>query len=766
MEQIRITEDVVERISEFIKDTPEVTRYGLSRQVCEWIEWKGVDGRPKDMSCRAALLKLHRQGKIQLPEARPFYIPKSDRGKQLCAETKQEIKGALAEIGPIELVEVTGGSELSRQWDGLMQEHHYLGSGPLCGAQIRYLIKSKAGWLGGISFSGASWKLKDRDEWIGWSDEEREGNLQKVVCNSRFLILPWVKVPHLASHVLGQSARRLPADWKRRYGYEPVLLETFLEEGRFKGTSYRAANWQKIGRTQGRGRQDRNHTEELSLKGIYVYPLKKRFREELSAKGEPIQRRPTQPVVEPMDWAEEEFGGVELGDDRLKQRLLTLARDFSARPVANIPQACGSRAGTKAAYRFFENPETNMQKILKPHYEATTRRIRQHPIVLAVQDTTALDYSAHPATEGLGHIGTSKENSWGLLLHGTMAYNLEGTPLGLMDVQCWARDREDYGKKARAKKTPIERKESMKWLKSVRAAQEVSKEAPDVKIISVGDREADIYELFSETGGKVDLLVRAKYNRAVEAEAGHLWQHMEAQPAAGIQEVQIPHRGNRPGRTADMEVRYSKVTIKPPQGKAHMATIELYAVWSKEKETVPGNTPLQWMLLTTLPVESFEEACEKVRWYVLRWGIEVYHRTLKSGCKIENRQLATANSLESCLAIDLVVAWRIYHLMKLGREIPGAPCTVYFQDEEWKALVAYVTRNPYPPKQTPTLNEVIRMVATLGGFQGRKSDGNPGTQTLWLGIQRLDDITEIWKVMVSAVPQLRRNTVSSRRGCG
>jgi len=317
MEQIRITENVAERISEYIKNTPEVTRYGLSHQVCEWLEWKDVDGRPKDMSCRAALLKLHRQGKIQLPEARPFHIAKSYRGEQLCAETKQTIKGRLTEIGPIELVEVTGGSELSRQWDGLMQAHHYLGSGPLCGAQIRYLIKSKAGWLGGISFSGASWKLKDRDQWIGWSDEEREAGLKKLVCNSRFLILPWVKVPHLASHVLGHSARRLPADWKRRYGYGPLLLETFIEEGRFKGTSYRAANWQQIGKTQGRGRQDRKHTKELSLKGIYVYPLKKRFREELSAKGEPLQRR-TPAVVEPMDWAEEEFGGADLGDDRLK----------------------------------------------------------------------------------------------------------------------------------------------------------------------------------------------------------------------------------------------------------------------------------------------------------------------------------------------------------------------------------------------------------------------------------------------------------------
>jgi len=153
------------------------------------------------------------------------------------------------------------------------------------------------------------------------------------------------------------------------------------------------------------------------------------------------------------------------------------------------------------------------------------------------------------------------------------------------------------------------------------------------------------------------------------------------------------------------------------------------------------------MLLTTLEVKDFEQACEKLIWYTKRWGIEIYHRTLKSGCKIENRQLGNVERLETCLAIDMVVAWRIYHLTKLGRETPDLPCTVFFEDSEWQALVCFVHKIPIPPEKPPSLKEAVRMVASLGGFLGRKSDGEPGTQTTWLGLQRLDDITAMWVVM-------------------
>ena len=183
---------------------------------------------------------------------------------------------------------------------------------------------------------------------------------------------------------------------------------------------------------------------------------------------------------------------------------------------------------------------------------------------------------------------------------------------------------------------------------------------------------------------------------------------------------------------------------------------------AQEQNTPPGVKPLEWMLLTTVPVTCLEDAVERLTWYARRWGIEVWHRTLKSGCRIEKRQLGDSDRIEACLAIDLVVAWRIYYLTKLGREVPQAPCTVYFEDVEWKALVAFTTKNPIAPIQPPTLREMIRLVATLGGFLGRKCDGEPGAQTLWLGLQRLDDIVAMWKVMVDAT----QVQVSSKRPSG
>jgi hypothetical protein len=157
------------------------------------------------------------------------------------------------------------------------------------------------------------------------------------------------------------------------------------------------------------------------------------------------------------------------------------------------------------------------------------------------------------------------------------------------------------------------------------------------------------------------------------------------------------------------------------------------------------------MLLSTMPVNTFDQAIEKLHWYARRWGIEVLHRTLKSGCRIEQRQLGQADRLEACLAIDLVVAWRIFHLTKLGREVQQPPCTVYFEEAEWKALMVFTTRNPVPPEKPPSLRQAIHRVAGLGGFLGRKGDGEPGTQTLWLGLQRLDDIVAMWRVMSDMV---------------
>lgn len=746
----------------------QLSRRELSKRFCHRFNFKSSNGRPKEMSCRKALAQLVQKQKIRLPEVKS---PIPAKPKLVAPKVPSlKIQGSLDSWGPVELVLVPKArSVLGKTWNQLAR-YHPLGPGPLCGAQLRYLIGCKSGeWLGLLSFSAAAWALADRDRWIGWSQPAKKINLNKMVCNSRFLILPWVKIPHLASHVLSQVCGRLARDWKERYGLEPVLVETFVQAP-YAGRCYAGANWKQIGQTKGRGRQDAARDQQKPCKKIWVYPLKKNFQQCLleAVVEEPRSAVPRPKPAPGADWAEVEFAGVNLPDKRLDKRLLMLVRAFYGQPQANIPEAFqGHRAATKGAYRFLEHAEVTMDQILAPHSRSTTERAACCPTVLAVQDTTALDYRGLKNTEGLGPVGTSGKEGLGLWLHSTLVFNLEGTPLGLIDAQCWARDPKQMGKRHRRKELPITEKESVKWLKSFQATQELQKNCPQTLVVNVADRESDVFELFDlarPSAGQPHLLIRANWNRGLEAQEQLLWDKVGSLAPAGRLELQVPRRGPQPARVAQLEVRFSAVNLRPPSRLGKMAPVELYAIEATEVGVPPGIEPLQWRLLTTLPVETFEQAVEKLQWYAKRWGIEVFHRTLKSGCQIEERQLGHADQIESCLAIDLVVAWRIFHLCKLGREIPEAPCTVFFEEAEWKALVAYVTKKH--PEKPPTLRQAQRMTASLGGFLGRKGDGEPGTQTLWLGIQKLDIITATWIAFNAMYPDRIKQAVSGNQNYG
>jgi hypothetical protein len=743
---------VLERIDALVREQLELTRAGLAREVCRWLSWRQPHGALCAASCRVALGQLEQRGVLKLPAARRRIVrlkPAVAAGPSLLRCTPLE--GALQALGSIELVPVASHrSPEALLWKEMIAAHHYCGYQPLVGAQIRYLVRCDLGWLGALGFSAAARHLRDRDRWIGWSPSARRAHRQKVVANSRFLLLPWVKVGNLASKVLSLASERLPADWQAKYGYRPLLLETFVEEERFAGTCYQAANWHCVGHTTGRGRQDRDRTRRVPVKAIYVYPLAADWQAELCR--EPLRSRAPLPAiaVEEAGWAEREFGADWRGDCRLQRRLVSLAQDFYAHPQANLPQACGTRARTKAAYRLLDHDQLTLRQLMRAHATSTVERMSEHAVVLAVQDTTSLNYSSHHDTEGLGPIGNKKNGPQGLLLHDTLAFTPEGLPLGLLDVQVWARSKESFGKKTRRAQLPIEQKESFKWLASFTAAAAAQSELPQTQVVSVGDREADVYELFHLALSRVDhphLLVRAEHDRLIADGHQHLWEKVAAEPVAGFQEVQASRRPGRAARRACLAVRFAEVELRPPKNCRHRGEpVRIWAVLAREEQPPPEGEPLEWMLLTTKPVHTGEEAAEKLRWYAQRWQIEVYHRTLKSGCRIEQRQLATVRRLENCLAIDMVVAWRIFHLARLGRETPDLPCTVYFDDLQWQALYGFLHRSPEPPAQPPTLRQAIRMVASLGGFLGRKGDGEPGTQTLWLGLQRLDDIAAAWQI--------------------
>jgi Domain of unknown function (DUF4338)/Transposase Tn5 dimerisation domain/Transposase DNA-binding len=720
-----------------------LSRYRLAKEVCERLGWKDRRGRAQEMACRKHLIGLERRGAIVLPAARRR--PPERRPAEVCPAP--QVSGRLADLGAVTLQRVSGGTPESRTWDAMMAAHHPCGRASLCGEQIRYLIcGARHGVLGGLAVSAAAWRLRGRDEWLGWDDAKRGANLTGVVCNSRFLILPTVRVAHLASHVLGQLTRRIVGDWQQAFAVRPWLMESYVEAAR-PGTAYRAANWIEVGMTAGRGRQDRTGTAHLPAKRVFLYPLSRPTLKRLCG---------ARPAPEP-NWVRQEFGGAKLGDRRLQRRLLDLAGAFFARPMANIAQACGSLARTKAAYRFFDHQRVTMDAVLEPHHQATVARMRQEVIVLAVQDSSSLNYTKHPQTQGLGPIGSRRDGAQGLILHNTLALRPDGLPLGLLDVQCWARDANTFGKKHQRHTRPIAAKESYKWIRPLTEIRAAADRCPNTRIVTVADRECDVFEFLQEAdSAHLDLLVRATEDRALQPDPGdeqvrRLWPFMESLPAAGQIALEVPRRGRQPARTALMSVRFAEVTLSPPRHKAKLPALRLWVVRSREENPPPDIKPLDWMLLTTVPVASLDDALQRMQWYTRRWGIEVFHRILKSGCRIEDRQLETADRLETCLAIDMVVAWRIHYLTWLGRATPELPCTVAFEPEQWKALVVFHTRKP-PPAQPPSLCQMILLIAQLGGFLARKSDGQPGPQTLWRGLQRLDDITAAFRSYAIAYP--------------
>ena len=263
----------MEAIRQLIACHPQWNRAKLSRAVCELLPWRRADGRSKEMSCRVAMLRMARDGLIRLPPPQKGNGNGRRRPRLTSASDPQAaVTWPASALGPLrlELVDRCRGSSL---WNELIERYHYLGWQPLPGAQMRYLAYHGDQLLAALGCGAAAWALAPRDRWIGWTAAQRQRKLDLVVNNARFLILPWVRSPNLASRLLGQVNKRLPSDWRDRYGYSPVLLETFVEQGRHRGTCYRAANWIHVGQTQGRGKMDRYTRRLLPIKDVLLPPL-------------------------------------------------------------------------------------------------------------------------------------------------------------------------------------------------------------------------------------------------------------------------------------------------------------------------------------------------------------------------------------------------------------------------------------------------------------------------------------------------------------
>jgi hypothetical protein len=448
------------------------------------------------------------------------------------------------------------------------------------------------------------------------------------------------------------------------------------------------------------------------------------------------------------EWAEAEMGSVALGDKRLNWRLVETLSKLAAQPMASIPQACEDWAATKATYRLLDNEKVKVEKIYAPHYASMRGRLVDQQVVLAVQDTTYLDFSSHPCTEGLGAIGTTKQKSRGIVVHTALLLTTRGLPLGLGSQSAWVRTEESQAlTQAQRRQQPIADKESYKWLQALSQVQENVPEG--TQVVHVGDSEADVYELFLHAQQtKSHLLVRAAQNRTLMAPAvGSLWDGMNKMPVQDTCTLSIPKRKQEPARTVELSIRFSPITLQPPRRTGtKLPHFSLYAILVQEQTPPAGVKPVAWLLLTTVPVETLADAHEQIGWYCQRWQIEIYHKTLKSGCRLEATQLETRQRILRLLALFSLIAWRLLWLTHIARHEPQAPCTLVLAEPEWRALYAHIKRTATPPAQTPTVSDVILWIAQLGGFLARRRDGAPGVTVLWRGWQRLHDITQTWLI--------------------
>ena len=471
------------------------------------------------------------------------------------------------------------------------------------------------------------------------------------------------------------------------------------------------------------------------------------------------------------EWATTEFGAIDFGDKRLTKRLIQIAGRLSEAPESPINQACGRWAETKAAYRFFQNEAVCEKDILSSHVQQTVERAKKQETLLVIQDTSYIVYTSHEKTTGLGMISeapgknvkTGSTN--GLVMHTSFAVTTKGLPIGLLDQNIFSRKSQSEELKEKKKRShninvAIEDKESIRWLSALKKTQEAVL-GSKVHVVTVCDREGDFYE-FLELAHKqtASVLVRARENRMINRSSRYcktnsrLWDTIYSLPSQGIIEVEIPARNQKPARTAKLETRFGPFRMNPPYNHIRHKTenlpdLNLNAVYVVEIHPPEGAEALEWMLLTDLPVTHFDEAVEKVRWYCLRWRIEIFHKVLKSGLRVEQCRLQTADRLIRYLTVMSIIAWRIYWTTLIARTNPETPCSALLAEEEWKVLYYKIHNTKSYPKKPPPIREVVRWIAMLGGFLARKSDGEPGVTTVWRGWKRLFDLSEGWNLAQS-----------------
>ena len=757
-----------------LKNT-SLCRAELARELCRRDEWRNPLGELCAASARKGLPQLARD--LGLP------LPAPSRRTGGCARGSPQgvrqafpavqVQCSLQELGEVRLCRADT-PEQRRHWSALLAAEHPLGRGLAPGCRLVYGIRARGLELGVLSWVAAPLRLAPRDQLLGWDERTRRHNIARLVSNDRFLIREGVQVRNLASHVLAQALRRLPEDWKARHGAVPVAVETCVGQPH-KGTCYQAAGFELVGETAGyawgvkRPRQRKQPQEarpapqsgpgqeevRADPKQVWMQGLTQEegeWKAALRARPQRVLGRfPPLELDEDAPWSRREFERSDLPDRRLRERLLTMGEAWEHKPGQCLPDLFPSGALQQGAYRFLHNGRVSMEDVLQPHREALAERCRQLPgSVLLVQDTTTLNYTGlKDCTAGLGPLKERSSSSRGLHVHAAMAFSEGRRPLGVSGLEVWSR--------ALEKPPGEDEKESRRWFRGLEQGYELASACPDRRIVVVGDRESDIFDLFRQHGERseegVELLVRVHLGRQ---RLVRVWdpgcrslmiRPLRDQPDFMTQvrferSFEVDSQGGRRARkrrTVETEVCIGAVEVQAPKERRQRGEegIGAWLVHVRQTNAEPGEKPLEWWLTSTVGGPSESWARRIVGWYEARWGIEEFFRVLKSGMRIEDRRLRTADALKKCLVFDAVTAWQVFSLARHARDAPDTPVEEVLTPDEREVIGTLVRKQQLLPPQErgrdppPDIRTWVVWLARTAGFRPSRRRPLPGNEILW-----------------------------------
>ena len=470
-------------------------------------------------------------------------------------------------------------------------------------------------------------------------------------------------------------------------------------------------------------------------------------------------------------WIMDELQTTDLRDKRLERRLVKVLASLSQSSTLSIPAACDDRAEMVAAYRFFDNEKVDFENVLGPHIDATCQRVNQQPVALLVQDTTELDLTRPTQQmQGVGPLHQGKR--CGALLHPLVAMTTDGTPLGTVYAEAWSREKRTGPKltanarRVACNQRPFEEKETYRWLETAQQCEALKAHCPDTSLVMVADRESDITEVldYCNSQDHFQWVIRGGVDRILsrrnKGEASVLVRDQLRQSKVRFEKTmpirarvswgsptlkQHPSQADREAREVTVTVHSGKVCLNDPRRTANRKVegVTVNAVLVSEVDPPEGVQPVEWLLLTSLPIRGNKQVETIIDYYEKRWVIELYFKVLKSGCKIESRRFEHMDRFLPALALYMIIAWRSLYVCRVSRTHESASCELVYTKEEWQSVWQIVKRKS-PPRKAPGLMEMTKLVAQLGGYVNRKNAAPPGPQTMWLGIQRMHDFATCW----------------------